>query len=479
MHRRRDGIYERLGVRRIINAAGPVTRLGGNRLAPEVAAAMAEAAQSHVQIDELQERASAILADATGAEAGLITSGAEAGLLLGTAACLAGFDPRRMDDLPFVHDGRNEVVVQRGHRNAYDHAIRAAGAVFVEVGYLGAPGAGCHYAWQIEAAITERTVAVACPIMDTPGTVPLPEVAEVAHTARPAGDRGRGGGAAAPREPQPLHRRGRRSGGVLGWQGDRRAAGLGAAARPARPDRVGAAPDARHGRLPRGLAGWPRLSGERAGYQARRTTASADSCKVGKEQAVGLLVALERYLAHDEAAELAAQSARVYRLAEALDGLRGVRCNLTVDPEPAASRRPRSGSTSELLGMSAFDVIEALETGDPTVFVSQGLAPRGGLVDQPDDPGGRRGADRRRPHHRGGPRRAAEPRSDVILSAAKDLTVKQGCEMLGSTWQCGHHRQRVRIVSRSKRRTANQSSPISARATPAASSNSVRNVQAG
>src|SRR6266496_4076929 len=126
-----DGIYDRLGVRRIVNAAGPVTRLGGNRLAPEVAKAMAEATQSHIQIDELQERAGEILAAATGAEAGLITSGAEAGLLLGTAACLAGLDPRKMDDLPFVHDGRNEVVVQRGHRNAYDHAIRAAGAVFV------------------------------------------------------------------------------------------------------------------------------------------------------------------------------------------------------------------------------------------------------------------------------------------------------------------------------------------------------------
>ena len=105
------------------------------------------------------------------------------------------------------------------------------------------------------------------------------------------------------------------------------------------------------------------------------------SCKVGKEQAVGLLVALERYLAHDEAAELAAHSARVYRLAEALDGLRGVRCNLS---------RPAGGVPKaevwidhELLGMSAFDVIEALETGNPAVFVSQGLAPRGGLVVNP------------------------------------------------------------------------------------------------
>src|SRR5690349_19510935 len=98
------GIYERFGVRRIVNAAGPVTRLGGNRLAPEVTGAMAEAARSHVQIDELQARASIFLAEATGAEAGLVTSGAAAGLLLGTAACLAGLDLRKIDDLPYVHD---------------------------------------------------------------------------------------------------------------------------------------------------------------------------------------------------------------------------------------------------------------------------------------------------------------------------------------------------------------------------------------
>ena len=103
--------------------------------------------------------------------------------------------------------------------------------------------------------------------------------------------------------------------------------------------------------------------------------------------AIGLLVALERYLAHDEEAELAAQAARMYRLAEGLDGLRGVRCNLA-RPTGAASR---AGSVpkaevwidDELLGMSAFELIAQLETGDPAVFVSQGLAPHGGLVINP------------------------------------------------------------------------------------------------
>ena len=375
------GIYERLGVRRIVNAAGPVTRLGGNRLAPEVAAAMAEAAQSHVQIDELQERASVFLAAATGAEAGLITSGAEAGLLLGTAACLAGFDPRKMDDLPFVNDGRNEVVVQRGHRNAYDHAIRAAGAVFVEVGYLGSPGAGCHYAWQIEAAITPNTVAVASPVMDTPGAVPLPEVAEVAH---------RHGlpvivDAAAALPPRANLRRFIAEGAdLVAFSGGKAIGGpQGSGLLVGRRDLIESArlqmldmdvyPEIWHsgrdylksGRLP----GPPHHGIGR-------------SCKVGKEQAVGLLVSLERYLAHDEAAELAAQAARVYRLAEALDGVRGVRCNLT---RPTSGGVPRAEVwiDSELLGMTAFDVIEALETGDPIVCVSQGLAPRGGLVVNP------------------------------------------------------------------------------------------------
>ena len=72
-------------------------------------------------------------------------------------------------------------MVQRGHRNFYDHAIRAAGVTFVEVGTLGYPGAGGTYAWQIEDAITDNTAAVACPIIRTPGTLGLAEVAEIAH----------------------------------------------------------------------------------------------------------------------------------------------------------------------------------------------------------------------------------------------------------------------------------------------------------
>lgn len=132
------------------------------------------------------QRAGEVIAELTGAEAGYVTTGAAAGLALGMAACVAGLDVGKMDRLPDTTGMlRNEVVVQRGHRNAYDHAIRTAGIRFVEVGYLGYPGAGGTFGWQIDEAITERAAAVACPILDTPGTLTLPEVAEIAHARIP------------------------------------------------------------------------------------------------------------------------------------------------------------------------------------------------------------------------------------------------------------------------------------------------------
>lgn len=173
--------YQELGVTPVINAAATLTRLGGSRMAPEVLAAMNEAAASFVQIDQLQAKAGDVIAQITGAEAGYVTTGAAAALTLGTAACLAGMDVAKMDRLPDTSGMKNEVVVQKGHRNAYDHAVRAAGVTFVEVGTMGYPGAGGTFGWQIEDAITERTVAVFCPILDTPGTLPLKEVAEIAH----------------------------------------------------------------------------------------------------------------------------------------------------------------------------------------------------------------------------------------------------------------------------------------------------------
>src|SRR6476646_11353540 len=107
--------YERLGVRRRINAAGALTRLGGAVMAPEVVEAMAAASRGSVDIGELQDAASARIAEATGAEAGLVTTGAAAALTLAAAAAIAGFDVARMQALPFTGDIPNEILVPRTH----------------------------------------------------------------------------------------------------------------------------------------------------------------------------------------------------------------------------------------------------------------------------------------------------------------------------------------------------------------------------
>ena len=93
-------IYDRLGVARRVNGAGTLTRLGGSLMAPEVLDAMREAAGGFVDIAELQAAASNAIARHTGAEAGLVTSGAAAALTLATAACLTGMAAAAMDRLP-------------------------------------------------------------------------------------------------------------------------------------------------------------------------------------------------------------------------------------------------------------------------------------------------------------------------------------------------------------------------------------------
>lgn len=176
-------IYDRFGVRTIINAKGPSTRLSGGFLDAEVAAAMTEAATHCVDMTELHAAASRAIAAATGAEAGLVTSGAAAGLLLGAAACITGLDPAKMARLPDTRGMKDEIVMVRSQRNFYDHAVRTTGARIVEVGlpdrYAGA-GVRDAEAWEIEQAIGANTALVFY-VAGSWSQPPLADVVRVAH----------------------------------------------------------------------------------------------------------------------------------------------------------------------------------------------------------------------------------------------------------------------------------------------------------
>jgi D-glucosaminate-6-phosphate ammonia-lyase len=178
-------VYKRLGVATIINAKGPSTRLSGGILRREVAEAMVEASQHCVDMADLQARASEIIAEITGAEAGLVTAGAAAGLLLGTAACVTGLDPGRMNRLPDTTGMKSEVIMARSQRNFYDHAVRAVGVRLIEVGLPDRhAGAGVRdaEAWEIADAIGPQTAAVHW-VAGAGARPALEEVIEVAHEA--------------------------------------------------------------------------------------------------------------------------------------------------------------------------------------------------------------------------------------------------------------------------------------------------------
>lgn len=176
-------IYESWGLTPIINASGAVTRLGGAPMPDTVLDAFRAASAESVPLDELQGAASRFISKMTGAEAGIVTSGAAAGLTLGTAAILTGLNVGRMEMLPHCSGFPHEFIVAREQRNGYDHAVRAAGARFVEVGFneiVAGAGVRCTEAWEYDAAIGPNTAGILY-VYDTRRQPPLDAVAAVAH----------------------------------------------------------------------------------------------------------------------------------------------------------------------------------------------------------------------------------------------------------------------------------------------------------
>jgi len=370
------GAIRELGLRPIINACGPATRVGGHRMHPEVVAAIAEAAQSHFAIDELQERAGKIVAEATGAEAGFVSAGASSGLTLAAAAVLARVDPVRMEALPDTSDMPNEILVQQGHRNAYDHALRAAGARLVDVGTQGYPGGGRTHPWQIEAAIGPKTVAIAHPMQNSPGSVPLAKVVEIAHRH----DLAVIVDAAAALPPKENLRTFIAAGAdLVAYSGGKAIGGPQASGiLCGRADLIRAAAlqqldmdvDQRTWRY-RSMIDSGELPGPPHHGIAR-------SMKVGKEQIVGLLVALQRFIAADEPAELARQERLLDRVASEIQRLGEGRDDfptVILRRPPVDGRIPFPLLALDFGGPAASDRAAAasrvLEGGDPPVYLGE------------------------------------------------------------------------------------------------------------
>lgn len=193
------GIYEELGIKPIINCCGTWTIYGGAVMPEKARRAMYDAAKQFVIIDELHDKASEIIASITGAEAGIITAGADAGLAIATAACLIrkseiAVQVKRhgrqvvdtlqelLQQLPDTTGFLEEIIIQRCHRNVHNYSYRIPGARLIEIG---APRStettSFTSAHDLEAAITESTAAIAYVVRMEQGGLPLPKVIAIGH----------------------------------------------------------------------------------------------------------------------------------------------------------------------------------------------------------------------------------------------------------------------------------------------------------
>jgi L-seryl-tRNA(Ser) seleniumtransferase len=330
-----ESVYTRLGIKPVINGQGTYTTIGGSLMPAEVVQAMAEAARSFVSIPELQEKVGTRIAGLLGVPAAMVTAGAASAITVGTAACMTCQNPAALDSLPDTTGLKNEVIIQKAHHSGYEPQIAIAGAKLVWV----------ETRAELDRAITPRTAMMFFLNRYEPlGQIPRDEwikvgkergvalfndaAADVPPAARFAEYFHQGfdlvafSGGKAIRGPQ--------ASGLLVGRADLIAAG-----RRAISPSMG---------IGRGM-------------------------KVGKEEIVGLLVAIERFVNLDHAVESKAWETRAAELIDALRQIPGM--NARRDVPGIANHAPHvvlewSQWHSSL---TADQVVHQLRAGDPPIAV--------------------------------------------------------------------------------------------------------------
>lgn len=141
-------LFDELGVETLINGRGTLTTLSGSLMLPEVRDALMSTGAEFARLNEVQDKVGARIAEMLNCEAAMVTAGAASALTLGTAATITGTDEEKIKQLPNLPGPRPEVIIQKEHRFAYDHAVRNTGVKMIEV----------EGPQEMEQAINEHTV---------------------------------------------------------------------------------------------------------------------------------------------------------------------------------------------------------------------------------------------------------------------------------------------------------------------------------
>lgn len=339
-----EDLLRDLGVRPIINGAGAYTFTTGTLLRPEAVAAIQALSTKYVRLDELHDAVGVRIAKLLGAEAAMVTSGAAAALTIGTAAILTGTDPDRIHRIPDLRGMKTEVIVQKRHRFPYDHMVRNCGVRLVEV----------ETREELVRAIgPETAMLLFLNKADLAGQIKMKEFIEIGRARKiPTFN-----DCAADVPPvehllDPI-RLGFDLVCVSGGKGIRGPQSAGILA--GRADLIAAA----------------RLN------TAPHSDTIGRSCKVSKEEMVGMLVALEAFLREDQAAVYREWEGRVRTMQRILAEVSGVRC--TPFTPRIANQTPhlRVEWDSEKSGLDNRRAMQLLREGSPSIELVP--SPRAGL----------------------------------------------------------------------------------------------------
>jgi L-seryl-tRNA(Ser) seleniumtransferase len=293
-----NNIYTRMfGVRPVIGAFETLSRYGNSRLSPEVLQAMAEATGFFVDLEELNRAAGERIARIMRAEAAMVTSCSAASMALAGAACLTGTDRAKVEALPHPTWPKHECLMQKAHRFSYDRAYRAAGATIVDV----------ETRDELVSAIGERTAFIAGMGMverdPQPGVLTIQELVEIGKRAG-----------------VPV---------VIDAAGE-----LPPASRLTKYTDMGAdLVVVSGGKAIQGPSSSGILAGRRDLIDAAMMNAAPNQSfgrgmKVGREEIVGLMVAIEQYLKIDERTLLDRWTRSAQYIVNELQGVRGLTATL-------------------------------------------------------------------------------------------------------------------------------------------------------
>ncbi|WP_066497445.1 DgaE family pyridoxal phosphate-dependent ammonia lyase [Abyssisolibacter fermentans] len=330
-------IYESIGLSKVINSSGKMTPLGVSTIDNKVGEYMKEAGMSFVKIDSLIDKAGEIISRYTGGEDACVTIGASAGIAISTAACIAKNNISVIEKLPISDGLRNEIILQKGHAVNFGASltqmVRLGGGVPIEIGQ-----ANKVQDFHIEDAINDKTAAllyVKSHHAVQKGMVPIEKMVEIAH-----------------KHNLPI---------IIDSAAEedlRKYITLGV-------DLVI-------------YSGGKAIEGPTSGFISGRKDliqccklqykGIGRAMKVGKENIMGLLKALELYENRNNEKIVKNQKKNMEWLSEEINKIEGLSASITQDEAGRAIYRTRIKIDSKVLGVDAYYIINELEKGNPSIY---------------------------------------------------------------------------------------------------------------